>query len=299
MKLFSYHGKHQKQRKGAPYTAALTGLLILFMVSAAALLFFLYENRPEELPEVSLPPITTSAPPPTTAAATTAPPTEATTCPPETTQPEEPPQMLDYMRELYEQNPDLVGYLHIEGTNIDSPVVYTAGEDYYLYRGFDGKDHVAGCPFVDKHNTVDPRDANLIIHGHYMGNGTMFHDLHNYKQESYYQEHKIIRFDSLYEAAEYEIIAVFVSQVYNKSDDVFKFYQEYNFESEAAFNEFITNIRELSLYDTGVTAQYGDEFITLSTCEYSRRDGRMVVVARKITEAEAQDEQTEPSESAS
>ncbi len=283
MKLFSYHGKHQKKRSGPRYTGLLILLIVLFLASSIALVFFLYRDRPEEQPRVSLPPITTGAPPTVTTAA----PQETTTAPQETTQPE-PPQMLDYMRELYEQNPDLVGYLYIEGTNIDNPVVYTPGEDYYLYRGFDGEDHVAGCLFVDHHNSVDPRDDNLIIHGHNMKNGTMFCDLLEYKSEDFYKAHKIIRYDSLYEAAEYEIVAVFVSQVYNQSDDVFKFYQEYDFEDEAAFNEFITNIRDLSLYDTGVTAQYGDEFITLSTCEYSREDGRMVVVARKITVSNAQ-----------
>lgn len=236
--------------------------LLVFIVSLSMFFFSLYRNRPQEQPEVSIPPDHEI---------------------PDTSPLEETPQMLDYMADLYAQNPDLVGYIHIDGTNIDGPVVYTAGEDYYLYRGFDREDHIEGCLYVDKHNTVEPRDDNLIIHGHNMNNGTMFADLLLYKDEAYYKEHGTIRYDSLYESAEYEIISVFVSQVYYVDDDVFKYYKEYNFKTEDSFHTFMENIKSLSLYDTGVSAKYGDEFITLSTCEYSREDGRMVVVARKVT----------------
>lgn len=218
-------------------------------------------------------------PTPTAAPMPTARPAPATEKPEQT---QGPPRMLAYMAELYEQNPDIVGYLHIEGTKMDGPVVYTPGEDHYLRRGFDGQKSTAGCLFVDKYNTVDPRDANLIIHGHNMNNGTMFHDLLKYKDEGFYREHKTIRFDSLYEEAEYEVVAAFVSQVYYVSDTVFKYYKQYDFADEAAFSDFWENIQKLSLYDTGATARFGDEFITLSTCDYSREDGRMVVIARKL-----------------
>ena len=114
-----------------------------------------------------------------------------------------------------------------------------------------------------------------------MNNGSMFHDLVKYKDKNFYLNHQTIRFDSLYETAEYEIVAAFVSQVFNKSDNVFKYYKEYNFETEEAFLNFRDNIKQLSLYDTGVNIEYEDEFITLSTCEYSKEDGRMVVIARK------------------
>lgn len=190
-------------------------------------------------------------------------------------------QMLDYMEKLYVQNSDVVGYIHIEGTNIDGPVLYKAKDDFYLSHGFDKQQRIEGSFFVDKYNTVEPRDDNLIIHGHNMNNGSMFHDLVKYKDKSFYLDHQTIRFDSLYETAEYEIVAAFVSQVFNKSDNVFKYYKEYNFENEEAFLNFRDNIKQLSFYDTGVNIEYDDEFITLSTCEYSKEDGRMVVIARK------------------
>ncbi len=189
--------------------------------------------------------------------------------------------MLDYMEKLYNQNSDIVGYIHIEGTNIDGPVLYKAEDDYYLSHGFDKQNHIEGSFFVDKYNSIEPRDDNLIIHGHNMNNGSMFHDLVKYKDKNFYLNHQTIRFDSLYETAEYEIVAAFVSQVYNKNDNVFKYYKEYNFENEEEFLNFWSNIKQLSIYDTGVDAKYEDEFITLSTCEYSKEDGRMVVIARK------------------
>lgn len=270
-----YEPKHGgKKKKGRTLTVAITAVVLLFLVSAATVLFLSEKNAPEKKPVVSLSPISVSTPSPT-------PTPRIELTPKSSPTPEPPPEMLPYMRELYEQNPDIVGYIHIDDTNIDGPVLYTEGEDYYLYRGFDRQDHIEGCLFVDKHNKVEPRDANLIIHGHNMENGHMFHDLLKYDSEEYYEEHKIIRFDSLYEMAEYEIVAAFISQVYYETDEVFKFYKEYDFKNESEFEYFMDNIQELSLYDTGVDAKFGDEFITLSTCEYTREDGRMVVVARK------------------
>ena len=81
-----------------------------------------------------------------------------------------------------------------------------------------------------------------------------------------------------------EHIAVFKTVVYTDSPESFKYYQFVNADTEDEFNAYITKCKELALYDTGVTAEYGDKLITLSTCEYSRNNGRMVVVAKKIAE---------------
>ena len=118
-----------------------------------------------------------------------------------------------------------------------------------------------------------------------MKNGTMFHTLIEYKDEDFYREHPTIRYNTLYEEEEYEIAAVFLSKIYKKSEtDVFKFYQFYNAESQEEFDEFIANCKAQELYETGVTPEYGDQLITLTTCEYSQQNGRLVVVARKIEE---------------
>ena len=120
-----------------------------------------------------------------------------------------------------------------------------------------------------------------MIYGHYMINDEMFTDLTKYVEEDYYKQHPIIRFTTDKEDTEYDIIAVFRSKVYNKSDDVFKYYNFMNSESEKEYNNFIKNIKQASIYDIEETAEYGDELITLTTCSYYTEDGRFVVVGRK------------------
>ena len=188
---------------------------------------------------------------------------------------------------LYEQNHDLIGWLTIDSTKIDYPVMYTpSDEEYYINRDFGGKSSSSGTLFANSENTFEPdgiMSDNVIIYGHNMKNGTMFGALMDYKDESFYKEHTVIRFDTIYEQAEYEIIAVFFSQVYNKNDDVFKFYNFINAEDESDFNTYVDNIRHLSIYNCAAAAVYGDELITLVTCAYHVENGRFVVVAKKIT----------------
>ena len=128
---------------------------------------------------------------------------------------------------------------------------------------------------------VDPMTTNLIIHGHNMKSGAMFGDLEKYKDESYFQEHREMLLHTEEGLHTYEVIAVFRSQVYKKTDQVFKFYQFFQADTQEEFDDFYNNIMELSLYDTGVTAEYGDRFLTLSTCSYHADRGRFVVVARE------------------
>ena len=119
-----------------------------------------------------------------------------------------------------------------------------------------------------------------MIYGHHMNNGTMFTDLCKYENEDFYREHKTIHFDTLSGFGEYEIVAVFKTVAY--SEQGFKYYHFTRSESAEDFDDYIAQCKALSLYDTGVTAEYGDRLITLSTCEYSRKNGRMVVVAKRI-----------------
>lgn len=192
------------------------------------------------------------------------------------------PTILPEFQALYERNPDIIGWLAIDNTRIDYPVMQNPQDgEYYLDHDFDKKENKNGLPFLDAQNRIDDSDI-LLLHGHNMKSGMMFADLLNYKKESYYKEHPTVRFDTLYEKAEYEIVAVILSEVYRKSDDVFKYYQVEKTGSPAEFDAYVRNIKKLALYDTGVTAQYGDRLIVLSTCEYSTENGRLAVVARKL-----------------
>ena len=132
-------------------------------------------------------------------------------------------------------------------------------------------------------SVANPSD-NLVIYGHHMSNGSMFAHLEKYKDESFWSEHRTITFNTLTDKQEYEIVAVFRTVVYTDSPDAFKYYRFVDAENADEFDDYIAKCKELSFYDTGVTAEYGDKLITLSTCEYSRNNSRLVVVAKRITE---------------
>lgn len=197
-----------------------------------------------------------------------------------------PPPVLEKYRALYQENGDLVGWLSIEGTDIDYPVMQREDDEYYLHHDFYGEESRYGCLYVKGQADVDTPGTNFIIYGHNMKDGSMFGDLDLYRKESFWREHPRISFDTLYEERIYEIIAVFRSRVYQPEEDVFKYYQFYQAENQEEFSWFYENIKELSLYDTGVTAAFGDTFLTLSTCAYHVEDGRFVVVAKAIAAGE-------------
>lgn len=202
--------------------------------------------------------------------------------PEEETEPK-PRQMLPSMQRLYEQNSDLAGWVQIPGTAIDYPVMYRPQDyGYYLHRNFAGEEETAGCIFIDEGASIEPRSTNLLLHGHNMKNGSMFRALTGYEKEAFYQEHPVIRYTTLYEEQEYEIFAVFLSRVfYQDETDVFRYYQFFQADTEEEFAYYVDNCRELSLYDTGVVPEYGDELLTLTTCEYHTENGRLAVAARR------------------
>lgn len=200
----------------------------------------------------------------------------------EAKEPEE-PVMLSKYAGLYEKNSDIVGWLSIEGTKIDYPVMRSEEEDdFYLRRDFYGKSDRHGCLYVRSRADVDKPGTNFVIYGHNMKDGTMFRDLTLYEKESFFKEHPVVLFDTLYEERIYEVVAVFFSQVYYSNEDVFKYYQFYEAKTQEEFDYFYENIKALSLYDTGVTAEFGDTFLTLSTCAYHVEDGRFAVVAKRV-----------------
>ncbi|MCR5210383.1 MAG: class B sortase [Lachnospiraceae bacterium] len=203
--------------------------------------------------------------------------------------------ILSKYRGVYEKNSDVCGWLYIEGTVINYPVMQTpSDEEYYMHRDFYGRNNADGCLVMDTDSVVGVGNrshnyeggtapsTNLIIHGHHLIKSAMFGDLVDYRSEEYGKAHSKICFDSLYEKREYELIAAFDTRVYNKDDQVFKYYNFFNAENEEEFNYFYNNIKKMSAYDTGVTAEFGDEFLTLSTCAYQAANGRFVVVAKRV-----------------
>lgn len=199
---------------------------------------------------------------------------------------EEKPILPEYAA-LYEQNSDLVGWIQIPDTQINYPVVQTPNSpNYYLRRGFDDQYALCGCPYMQENCNISEPSDNLIIYGHNMKNGTMFSDLTKLEDKEFWQDHKTLSFNTLKEKQSYEIISVFKTFVYSDSPESFQYYRFVNAESPQDFDAFIKRCKELALYETNVSAEYGDKLITLSTCEYSKTNGRLVLVAKKIPDPE-------------
>ena len=184
------------------------------------------------------------------------------------------------LKELYELNNDFIGWLKINDTNISYPVMQTDNnrKDYYLRKNFYKEYSQLGTPYIAEYCNVQTSD-NVIIYGHHITNYQMFGELEKYKNKDFYDNHKMINFNTIYGNADYEIIAVFKTVAYTG----FKYYEFINSNSQNEFDTFIKKCKELSFYETGKTAKYGDKLLTLSTCEYSAKNGSLVIVAKKIT----------------
>lgn len=192
------------------------------------------------------------------------------------------PPILDEYKNVYIKNKSVIGWLTIDGTNIDYPVMQTVNNDYYLNHNFEGKEDNNGSIFMDCNCDAVFRTTNMIIYGHHMKSGKMFGNLKKYESEDYCKEHNLIKFDTIYEKGLYEVMYVFRDTIKDAGNVGFKYYQFFDAASEEEFDSNMQAMAEMSLYDTGVTAHYGDELLTLSTCNGSTSTARFVVVARRV-----------------
>lgn len=186
-------------------------------------------------------------------------------------------------KEYFLQNEDMIAWMKIPDTVVDYPVMWTPrDENYYLYKDFNGNKDKKGCLLLDTDSSMDPLSTNLIVHGHNFS-GVMFGDLHIYyaTRESRDKYPYIYLYGKDCEHI-YEVMAVFKSKVYYTTDTCFKYYKFFNATNQEEFDDFYNNVKELQLYDTGVTAELGDKFLTLSTCSEHTENGRFVVVAKEI-----------------
>jgi len=193
-------------------------------------------------------------------------------------------ERMRLLKKLQKENSDIVAWIEIEDSKINYPVLQGTDNEYYMTHTYKKEYSKDGSLFLDKSYDWSKHSTNLLIYGHNnIGSKEMFVDLMNYENEEYYNNHKIIRFTTAEEDAEYEIIAVFKSRVYYKSEtDVFRYYFFIDAENEEEFNEYVQSSKEASLYNIETTAEYGDQLLTLSTCSYHTEDGRFAVVARKV-----------------
>lgn len=193
------------------------------------------------------------------------------------------PQVLEKYAALYAENPDIIGWLKIDGTDIDYAVMQSPEEpDKYLHLDFYGSYSNRGSLYLDAACDIWTSD-NLIIYGHHMKNGSMFGSLEDFADADYWQEHPYIQFDTIYEEQTYEIVGAFYTRVLYQNEEGFRYYQFTDAAGEAEFDEYADFIRENAAYDTGVTIAYGDRLLTLSTCSYQTENGRFAVVAKRIS----------------
>lgn len=190
---------------------------------------------------------------------------------------------LPWYQELHDQNSDMVGWLQIENSKINYPVMQTSMDNanFYLYKDFDKNDSVRGSIYAAEICDVFEPSDNITLFGHNMKDGSMFAYLGNYYEKSAWENNPLIFFDTLTESHVYKIFAVFKT---SGTDNVgFAYHQMADAKDEAEFNQFVATCKELAFYDTGITPVYGDKLLCLSTCEYTIDNGRFVVAAVRIT----------------
>lgn len=223
-------------------------------------------------------------------ASTTAPTTPTTTAPTEDTQAEteettqatEPQPIAEYVA-LHEQNPDMVGWIKIDNTKLDYPVMQTPNEkDYYLKRDFDKKDSEWGSIYAWEEADLNEPSDNITLFGHRMKDGSMFSPILVYENKSAWEENPLIFFNTLTEYHTYKIFAVFKTSA--NLGEGFSYHKFVNAQNKQDFDNFVATCKDLAFYDTGITPQYGDKLICLSTCEYTMGggNGRFVVCAYRI-----------------
>ncbi|MCR4754624.1 MAG: class B sortase [Lachnospiraceae bacterium] len=193
------------------------------------------------------------------------------------------PPVLKKYETLYQKNRRLVGWLSIPGCDIDYPVMQTSNNEYYLDHNYNQDYDKNGSLFMDKDCTPAFPNDNMIIYGHHMKSGKMFGNLNRYAKQDFWEKNPNFNFDTIYETGTYAVMYVFRSRIYAQDEIVFKYYQFIDASSADEFDSNMDAMADMSLYDTGVTAVYGDRLITLSTCDSSEDAGRFVVVAKKIS----------------
>lgn len=184
---------------------------------------------------------------------------------------------------LYSMNSDFVGWITIAGTDIDYPVMQSLyDEEFYLHRDFDKEYTKGGTLFIDTSSDVRKPSDNILIYGHNMTTGKMFHSLFEYEDEEFYKKHRFITFNTIYGDGEYEIIAAFRTNIYSPDYEGFKYYEFFDASIKEEFDYYVNSCKSLTPYETEATAEFGDKLISLSTCAYHSENGRYVVVAKKI-----------------
>ena len=202
------------------------------------------------------------------------------------------PPMIREQIPFYEMNNDVVGWIEIENTRVNLPILQGETNDEYHSSDINGKPDEYGCIYIDYRCrfTHNEQSDNLVIYGHDTKTNSMFGDLDQYKPSfgtiRFLKEHPVIKLDSNYYRSEYVIFAVIITNAHEKDGEVWPYHNEIEFTDELDFQTFISNAKKRSMYDTGIDVEYGEKLVTLSTCATDFEDSRLVVIARELREGE-------------
>lgn len=188
-------------------------------------------------------------------------------------------RILAYQK-VKEQNSDFIGWIKIEQTKIDYPVLQSLEHpNFYLDHDFDKNPSSYGAPYAAEECKLEQDCKNIVLYGHHMKNGSMFASLSGYQDKEFWESHPVIQFDTLEECGNYQVMAVFTVDA---SDEEHPLMQWIWTEDEEQFMHYVFYAKNQSIYNTGVMAEWGDHLLSLITCEYTHQDGRLIVVAKRI-----------------
>lgn len=190
---------------------------------------------------------------------------------------------------VYAQNQDLAGWISVPEYKVDYPIMQSTDNDYYLRKNIDKKYDVWGVPFFDYRNKFNPNDQNLIVFGHNSSQfkNKMFAALNAYATVEGFKKAPVIKCDSIYEEMYWKVYAVYITNSKSKDDNGHYFNYIVNKFSEDAFGEYLYEVKSRALYETGIDIKPDDHILTISTCNYSFKDARMVIVCRQIRPGES------------
>ncbi|MBR1591684.1 MAG: class B sortase [Ruminococcus sp.] len=205
--------------------------------------------------------------------------------------------LLDGARKLLDINSDSVGFITIDGTPVQNPVVKANDNNKYLNLNFYGEQSRAGTIFLDwrcnfdvveNHKLLLQNGDNLVVYGHNMGDESMFGSLKYYQRNyNYYIEHPIIQFNSNYEVYNYKIFGIMLIDAFDESDTKFDCWNKLYFSGEEDFYEFVNEVKRRNIVLNDVDVKFGDPLLTLSTCNTILGDnGRLLIVARRVRDGE-------------
>ncbi len=202
-----------------------------------------------------------------------------------------PLNIKDKFLKLYSMNPEFIGWVQIDGTDIDYPVMQTTDNDKYLKTDFYGKYHRLGTVFADYRAKIseDGNSDNIVVYGHSANNGEFFSPVRKYKSLDYYKEHPIIHFDTLYEEADYVILAAFMVDASDTTETAFAYHDVHDFNTQETYDAFFEEVEKRSYFQTEIPHTIDDRYLTLSTCDYEIKNGRLAVVARKLRPDETEE----------